>query len=82
MTKNQTPKKTSMLTFDGRQVKIQDGLQIATSGAQVVSEGLQMVAKPQQGNQILEYGRQTSAPTTFQGTFSPVSGPKIPPMKK
>lgn len=41
-----------------------------------------MATRPQQGNQIPGYGRQTSAQTTSQGTFAPVSGPKIPPMKK
>lgn len=82
MTKNQTLKTTSMPTFDGREVKIQDGLQMAINGAQVESKGIQMVARPQQGNQIPGYGRQTSAQTTSQGTFAPVSGPKIPPMKK
>lgn len=52
MSKNQTPKATSMPTFDGRQIRIQDGLQMVTNGAQVMSEGLQMVARPQQGNQL------------------------------
>lgn len=81
ITKNQTPKTTSMPTFDGRQVKIQDGLQMATNGTQVISEGLQMVAKPQQGNQTPRDGSQTSAPSTSQDTFAPASGPRIPPMK-
>lgn len=39
MSKNQTPKATSMPTFDGRQIRIQDGLQMVTNGAQVMSEG-------------------------------------------
>lgn len=82
MTKNQTPKTTSMPTFDGRQTRIQDGLQMVTNGAQVMSEGLQMVARPQQGNQLLGYGRQTPGQTTSQSSFAPASGPKIPPMKK
>lgn len=60
MSKNQTPKATSMPTFDGRQIRIQDGLQMVTNGAQVMSEGCKwllghnkvtnfqdMVARPQ-----------------------------------
>ncbi|MBE0094441.1 hypothetical protein FOT81_25005 [Raoultella planticola] len=82
MTKNQMPKITRMPTFDGRELSAQAGLQMAVNGAQVEARGIQMVARPQQGNQIPGYGRQTSAQTTSQGTFAPVSGPKIPPMKK
>ncbi len=82
MKNNQTPKKTSMPTFDGRQVRIQDGLQMATNGAQVMSEGLQMVTRPQQGTQTPGYGCQTSGQTTSQTSFVPASGPKIPPIKK
>lgn len=55
---------------------------MVTNGAQVMSEGLQMVARPQQGNQLPGYGRQTSGQTTSQSSFAPASGPKIPPMKK
>ncbi|EPE4835607.1 hypothetical protein ACSIZT_000928 [Yersinia enterocolitica] len=82
MTKNQTPKTISMPTFDGRELRAQAGLQMAINGAQVESRGIQMVARPQQGNQLPGYGRQTSAQTTSQSAFSPASGPKIPPMKK
>ncbi|MDI7398423.1 hypothetical protein QLY43_17240 [Cronobacter dublinensis] len=82
MTKNQTLKKISMPTFDGRELRAQAGLQMAINGAQVESRGIQMVARPQQGNQPPGYGRQTSTQTTSQSAFAPVSGPKIPPMKK
>ncbi len=82
MAKYQTSKDRSIMTTDGLQVRLQDGIQIAAGGMQVRSDGLQMVARPQQGSQIPGYGCQTSAQTTSQGTFAPVSGPKIPPMKK
>ncbi|VFS68701.1 Uncharacterised protein [Salmonella enterica subsp. diarizonae] len=82
MTKNQMPKITRMPTFDGRELGAQAGLQMAVNGAQVETRGIQMVARPQQGNQIPGYGRQTSAQTTSQGTFCPCEWPEDPADEK
>ncbi len=82
MSKNQTPKATSMPTFDGRQIRIQDGLQMVTNGAQVMSEGCKWLLGHNKVTNFRGYGRQTSGQTTSQSSFAPASGPKIPPMKK
>ena len=78
MTKNQTPKAASQPAFEGKQVRMQDGLQMVNNGSQVFSEGLQMTSRPQQGNQRPADSNQASTQTTF----TPAKGPKIPPMKK
>lgn len=80
MTKNQTPKTANMPTLDGRQVMIQDGSKWSSGQIRWPTDGCASI--PQQDNQIPGCGRQTSAQTTSQGTFVPVSGPKIPPMEK
>lgn len=82
MTKNKAPKPTSNLAFDGRQVRIQDGLEMVTNGVQTISEGIQIASRAQQGRQVTGYSNQTSSQTTPQRTFTPARGPKIPPMKK
>lgn len=81
MSKNQTPKATSMPTFDGRQIRIQDGLQMVTNGAQVMSEGCKWLLGH---NKVTNF--QIWSPDlrsdNIPELFAPASGPKIPPMKK
>lgn len=81
MTKNQQQKPTEQLAINGRQIAVQDGFQTTAMMEGVEQRGY--AVQPTLGeNQPQGYGRQTSSPQVPQSTFSPASGPKIPPMRK
>lgn len=78
MTKHQQQKPTEQLAINGRQIVVQDGIQTTAMMEGVESRGYAVQSTPERQG----YGRQTSSPQVPQSTFSPASGPKIPPMKK